>query len=312
MTGRSCRLALLGALVGTLLAACGGGSHEAAGTCATAPWVRFAEPADHADHRTVEVAFQSGCETLAGTLYLPPSPGSHPAVVFVHGSGQAHRLGFGGTWITTPLVEAGVAVLTYDKRGVGQSEGTCCPGDDGDLDALAADARVAVDLLRLRTDIDRDDIGLLGVSQAGWVIPIVAQRSPDVAFTVIFSGSAVSFGEEILYSRLTGEDESRPPGRSPAEIAARLAEAGPSGFDPRPFLRAYRVPGLWIYGRRDQSQPTAQGVEVLQTIAEQEGRDFTVEVFPDLGHDTTHDPRAIRTMLAWLDDVVGRDSPGGP
>lgn len=34
-----------------------------------------------------------------------------------------------------------------------------------------------------------------------------------------FSGSAVSFGEEILYSELTGEDESTPPDLPPEEIA---------------------------------------------------------------------------------------------
>lgn len=304
--GPPLRVAALGAAVALVAAACTPGGQTAEATCARAPWFRFGEPERHADHQSVEVRFQSGCETLAGTLYLPRSEGPHPAVAFVHGSGEAHRLGFGGGWITTPLVEAGIAVLAYDKRGVGESEGACCPGDDGAFDAIATDAAAAVDLLRFREDIDHSHIGLLGVSQAGWVIPIVADRSPDVAFTVIFSGSAVSIGEEILYSELTGEDDSTPPDHSPEEIAARLEEAGPSGFDPRPFLRRYRVPGLWIYGGLDQSQPTAQDVEVLEAIAAEEDRDFTVEVFPQVGHDTTHHPEAIGRMLDWIDEQLSR------
>lgn len=268
------------------------------------PSVRFGEHQQHSDHETVDVRFGSGCDTLAGTLYLPVSGGPHPAVVFIHGSGEAHRLGFGGPWITTPLVEAGVAVLTYDKRGVGESEGKCCPGDDGDFDTLAADAMAAIDALVSRDDIDRRHVGLLGISQAGWVIPIVVDRSPDVSFTVIFSGSAVSLGEELLFSRLTGEDDSTPPDRPLEEAIARVEQAGPSGFDPRPLLRSYRVPGLWIYGARDQSQPTALDVEILEDIARNHDRDFTIEVFAQLGHDTTHDPRAIATMMSWIDDQL--------
>ncbi len=297
----SVRFAVMAAAV-VVASACGSSDSTAESSCP--PSVGVGEHEQHSDHETIEVRFASDCDVLAGTLYLPVSDGPHPAVVFIHGSGEAHRLGFGGSWITTPLVEAGVAVLSYDKRGVGESDGRCCPGDDGDFDALAMDAVAAIDLLRSRDDIDRRHIGLLGISQAGWVIPILVQRSPEVAFTVIFSGSAVSIGEEILYSRLTGEDESTPPELPAEEIAARLEEAGPSGFDPRPLLRTYRVPGLWIYGARDQSQPTATDVAILEGIADIDGRNFTVEVFADLGHDTTHDPRAIATMLAWIDEQL--------
>lgn len=292
------RRAAFGAAVILMVAACGSEASSVGADCDNS--LHFGDRERHSDHEAVEVEFESACDTLAGTLYLPLSKGPHPAVVFVHGSGEAHRLGFGGGWITTPLVEEGIAVLTYDKRGVGGSEGDCCPGDGGDFDLLADDAAAAVDALAARDDIDSRKIGLLGISQAGWVIPIAVQRSPEVAFTVILSGSAVSFGEEILYSDLTGEDESTPPDLPPDEIAARLQKAGPSGFDPRPLLRRYPVPGLWIYGARDQSQPTALDVEVLEAVAEQDGRDFTVEVFDELGHDTTHDPQAIATMLAWI------------
>lgn len=304
MLGRlSASRSLLAAAVLLLLgSACDGGLTGS--TCAQAPSVRFGEERPQSDHRTVTVRFQSDCEMLAGTLYLPVADGPLPAAVFVHGSGEAGRLGIGAGWITTPLVEAGIAVFSYDKRGVGESGGECCPGDEGSFDALAADALAAVEALQRRSDIDARRVGLIGVSQAGWVIPIAAERSDDVAFTVLLSGAAVSIGEEILYSDLTGEDESTPPETPPDEIARRLADAGPSGFDPRPFLRAYRAPALWLFGARDQSSPTQLSVAVLNRIAADHERDFTVRVFPHLGHDVTHDPEAVSTMVRWIRDEL--------
>lgn len=39
----------------------------------------------------VDVRISSGSVVLAGTLVLPPTPGPHPGVVIVHGSGSQTR-----------------------------------------------------------------------------------------------------------------------------------------------------------------------------------------------------------------------------
>ncbi len=91
-----------------------------------------------ATHREVDVRFTCEHAVLAGTIYLPNRAGPHPGVVWVHGAGKAARLGWGGQ-ILPGLVQAGVAVLSYDKRGAGQSQGVCCPGDDGHFNLLTAD-----------------------------------------------------------------------------------------------------------------------------------------------------------------------------
>ena len=285
-----------------LMGACGDGVSTTA--CFEAPSMEFGASIEEPDHVEVPVRFQSGCTWLAGTLYLPPGNGPHPAMAFLHGSGEAARLGYGGPWITTPLVEAGIAVLTYDKRGVGESQGSCCADDDGAYDVLAADGDAAVRVLRHHGDIDHDRIGVFGLSAAGWVMPIMAERNPDVSFTVTFSGSAVSVGEEIRFSQLTGEDESTPPNTPLDEAVRQVRAEEASGFDPRPFLELARAPGLWIYGAQDQSQPTALDIEILEEIAERHGREFTVELYHDLGHDTTHDPRPIARMIEWIHATI--------
>ena len=87
-------------------------------------------------HYTCEGAVQ------AGTLYLPSKPGPHPAVIWIHGAGPERRLGYAGALAS--LVDAGVAVYSYDKRGVGESQGSCCPGDNGHFNLLSADIAGAV------------------------------------------------------------------------------------------------------------------------------------------------------------------------
>ena len=76
--------------------------------------------------------------TLAGTLLLPESKRSkHAAVVFTHGGGAARREFVWGMGYL--LAARGIAVLIYDKRGVGESKGNWGEASFEDLadDAIA-------------------------------------------------------------------------------------------------------------------------------------------------------------------------------
>ena len=146
-----------------------------------------------ADARDEAVTFRSGTTTLAGTLFLPTTAGRHPALVLVHGSGEQDRNGV--LPFARYLVRHGVAILAYDKRGVGSSEGDWRTSS---FDALADDVLSGVAYLRTRPDIDRKRIGLLGVSQGGWIGPLAASRSRTVALVVSVSGPGVSPAEQTL------------------------------------------------------------------------------------------------------------------
>src|SRR5581483_1334107 len=104
-------------------------------------------PARRESTRQLEVRFQSGGAVLSGTLTLPPGPGPHAAVAFVHGSGPTTRAYLPD--LQALLVRNGVAVLAYDKRGTGQSSGAY-PGESPTADAidlLARDADAAARFL---------------------------------------------------------------------------------------------------------------------------------------------------------------------
>lgn len=162
-----------------------------------------------------EVSFRNENIRLSGTLLLPSRVGKHPAVIFVHGSGPHTRDDY--RFYADLFARQGIAALIYDKRAV---EGRGSNDEQSDLRDLAGDALAAVEFLKSRNDINRTQIGLWGISQGGWVAPLAAMRSPDVAFMIIVSGPGVKVGEVHLYA---GEMRLRERGFSEAEISEALA-----------------------------------------------------------------------------------------
>jgi pimeloyl-ACP methyl ester carboxylesterase len=97
------------------------------------------------------------------------------------------------------LCRWGIATLAYDKRGTGDST---AENWDVSFDVLADDAVAAVDSLRHHPQIDPDNVGLLGGSQAGWIMPLAAVRSTHVAFLVMLAGPAVTIAEQNVHNVL--------------------------------------------------------------------------------------------------------------
>lgn len=218
---------------------------------------------------------------LSYALDLPPGPGPFPAIVFGHGSGRTTK--DEAMSVKTRMAQAGFAVLRYDKRGVGQSTGTFeAPGllnSERLLPILADDMAAGVAFLRTRPEVDGNRIGLMGISQAGWIMPLAAERSPHVRFMILVVGPTVPVGVEIYYSGLAEgtatsfDDLSR----------ALLAYQGPRGFDPRPTLERLSVPGYWFLGAQDRSIPTRETVAILSELAAS-GRPYRWRVHPTAGH----------------------------
>jgi len=231
----------------------------------------------------LEVRFATTGATLSGTLTLPPGPGPHPAVAWVHGSGDTTRAYLPD--LQALLLRHGVAVLAYDKRGVGQSGGRY-PGESptqAAIDTLARDAAAATRFLAFRPEIDRTRVGLAGHSQAGWIIPLAASREAATRFAIVFSGPAVTADENDLYQDLSGQGET-PPTESDEAIDADVLRAGPGGIDPVPWIRTMRVPAIWLYGALDRHIPPRLSARRLEPLAAEPGRDFTVATFPKANH----------------------------
>ena len=130
--------------------------------------------------------FESGANELVATLHLPTSNGPHGVVVFVPGDGPADvDTGILPVWES--LADAGYATVQWNKPGVGGSTGNWL---DQNMDDRADEVTDVLEALDERDDLDTDDLGVIGISQGGWVIPLVADRV-DVDFFVAWSPAIV-------------------------------------------------------------------------------------------------------------------------
>ena len=163
----------------------------------TAPFVLKRTKAPPSILKEEEVTFRNGEVTLAGTVLVPPNHSPHPAIVCTHGSGPEGRQR--GSYHSNGYFFArlGFVTLIYDKRGVGSSTGDF---QAASLEDLADDALAAVHLLQTRKDVVRNRIGLTGVSQGGWISPLAATRSSDVAFVLVISPSGINPMDQSVFS----------------------------------------------------------------------------------------------------------------
>ncbi|HEY8180458.1 MAG TPA: alpha/beta fold hydrolase [Candidatus Limnocylindria bacterium] len=147
-----------------------------------------------------ELACDSDGTRLAGTLTLPDGDGPWPAIVTLHGSSSGRRDHRLFIHLEALLVPAGFAVMRYDRRGSGASQGDC---DTADFAQLAADALAVVDLLAGQDEVDPRRIGFHGYSQGGWIGPEAASRSRAVAFMVLVGACAVTPADQMRYATAT-------------------------------------------------------------------------------------------------------------
>ena len=217
-------------------------------------------------------------------------------MALVHGSGRSTRDDL--TPLSRLLTARGVAVLRYDKRGVGGSggaySGVGVANSPEMIPLLASDAAAAVDFLAAEPGLDVERLGLVGGSQAGWIIPVAATLAPRVRFAVILVGPTVSVGREIYYSDLVEQSD------LPIDEAeeALLGFTGGEGFDPLPYLDQVGIPVLWLYGLMDRSIPTRACLAIHRTI--EDAHDFPLLVYEQLGHALA--PSVWSDVYPWLDE----------
>jgi pimeloyl-ACP methyl ester carboxylesterase len=264
--------------------------------------------------KSEHVRFTNKDIQLTGRLLLPTSRSRHPAVILVHGSGPESRdaiLPFARF-----LVRHGVAVLGYDKRGVGESTGDW---NTSSLDDLADDVLAAFRYLETRSDIDKKQIGLLGISQASAVMPLAVVREPKVAFLISLSSGGVPFAETDLdYTRNEMKMTGAPETAINQQVAAttllydflrtgegweKYAGTLPPGtvrkddprweglrkmalYDPTPTLEKLRLPVLAIWGSLDNiTMPDKQKPLWEKDLRKSGNRDYSLVVVPKGDHD---------------------------
>ncbi len=273
---------------------------------------------------TRDVQFESSDGVgLAGTLLLPEQgDGPFPGVVLLHGAEAATR-SMAYRMHANLLAERGLAVLLYDKRGAGESEGS---HNDASYSDFIEDALAAISFARSLDEIDPTRVGVVAASQSGWFTPEIAERAGDLSFVINKVGSSLSVRETVawelendfvadgvaeesakeqtnIYRRIWAyrlqptmpEKEALEAllaewvGREDSQLPTQLERPDPDyladiGYDPGPYLERTVTPMFYVYGAQDINIPTRASVVRLTELA---SRQIPVSwyVFEDEGHE---------------------------
>jgi alpha-beta hydrolase superfamily lysophospholipase len=270
-----------------------------------APWVASAETSG-ASETIEEIVFESRGSKLAGSLVIPKGAPPRAAVVFVHGSGKQSRDVGLAKWFAS----AGIAAFVYDKRGAGASGGTY-EGEQSvsekNIDLLAADAAAAAKALASHPAMKGIPVGIAGISQAGWIAPLAAERS-GARFLVLWSAPVCKVSEEDIYSQYTADKDARvAPAYQVALLARKEKYVWPAflGKDPDPneSLGRLTIPGLWIFSDNDGSVPVDLSIARLQTLRAA-GHRYDYALFSGLGHNNMDGTFA--TATDWIRRLASR------
>lgn len=265
---------------------------------------------------SLEIEADSGGTRLAGTLWMPD--GDVAAGVLMHpGSGPSDR---NNDVLFPPIREhllaAGIAVCSFDKRGVGGSEGSWL---EAGLYEQADDLLAALAVFSERAPGLR--IGLFGHSQGGWVVVEAASRGVPVAFVITNSGPGVSPARQERYSlsrklttdrmdeALAAYDAVLEAMRERPALEAGLKQLDAAGvpygelpglefafedesvwrlfaeisdYEPASALSRITAPILAIFGADDTVTPPAESVAALRAAVQPEL--LHIEVFPEGDH----------------------------
>lgn len=258
------------------------------------------------DFTIQDVKFESQGDSLAGSILKPKKP--FAAVVIVHGSDPVKR----EMKFAKLLAKEGIAVLTYDKRGVGESGGVYVgPSvgtnniDSTNLNLLSHDASAAINTFRTYLKTKKIPIGLIGFSQAGWIIPLTAEKNNYVNFMVIFSGPVITTLEQLRFQFYTNGNENFWDTHTESDAREHIKN-DPDKYhfvatNPQKQLSKLAIPGLWIFGGKDIQIPVVLSMENLDRL-KATGKRYEYSLFPALGHNTafSESPEPVKEAIQWI------------
>lgn len=234
-----------------------------------------------------EVYFENNYDNLrlSGMLILPEGQGPFPTAVIIHGSGTSRRNSVWYLSVAHHLQRQGIAVLLPDKRGSERSEGEWLGASFEDL---ATDTISAIEFVKQQQTFEYSTIGLIGMSQGGWIAPIVASKTDDVSFVVSMSGAAVTTEEQLLHEEIYNISPYTYSfiAKLIAPVSTRILMrqdffVPTAGFDPIPYWKDVHVPVFFALGGGDENVPVDASVLRLK---ENDLDHFTIKIYPEGGH----------------------------
>lgn len=141
----------------------------------------------HAQMQTDTFAFSFEGKRYSGLIDTPKQKTARAMIILVPGSGQTNIVtGKGFYDIRSYFTEQGFACLVWDKAGCGKSEGVF--NYNQTPQNSASEVIAAITEVKSRNITGSKNIGLWGISRAGWICPLVIEQYP-IAFWISVSGT---------------------------------------------------------------------------------------------------------------------------
>ncbi|MEM2913117.1 MAG: alpha/beta fold hydrolase [Candidatus Bathyarchaeia archaeon] len=259
------------------------------------------------------LAFKNQGQQLIGILHIPDELKSGmkaPGILMLHGftgnRTEAHRL---FVHVARSLCDSGYVVLRFDFRGSGDSDGEF---EDMTLPGEVSDAERALAFLMRQRCVDRERVGVIGLSMGGRVAAILTSLDGRVKFAVLYSPALGSLGERFLSQASKEALEKLNSGES-IEIPGGwyLKKAFFDTVDyiiPLDIMGGIKVPILIVHGDKDEVIPLEEakkGYEVIRDLNEKN------ELYVVKGGDHTfskreHTLEVIEKTLKWINTLVSQ------
>ena len=211
-----------------------------------------------------------------------------PAVVFLVGSGgnsshTSNYKDFLQFFLEKTFLENGYALVYFDKRGNGKSQGVWY---ETTFEQRALDAKnVALELQNMNF-IDKSKIFLVGHSQGGWIVQIALAQYPDIfAGGVSMAGATFGVKKQLIndyqsdYICDKGFDEKKALKKATRKVNRDLlfvSLLGKKGnwkqlkliknFESEPYLKNINKPFLMLFGENDELVNSKWSIDELKEI----------------------------------------------
>ena len=189
-------------------------------------------------------------------------------------------------------------MLRTDDRGCGCSEGE--PLLDATIDERVDDNRAIGAYLKGRREIDPSRIGVLGMSEGGYIGPMIAASDASIRAVVILAGTATN-GWKIMEHQFWYDierDETLTDQEKKAALkkrmnglrkAVREGKANPwfrsfLEYIPLPTAKKVSCPVLILHGDKDAHVPVEHARYLAQAMRSAGNTDVTVRIFENIDH----------------------------
>jgi alpha-beta hydrolase superfamily lysophospholipase len=226
-----------------------------------------------------KVSFASEGQKIAGILHLPDE--KNPACVIASHGLLSSKNSEKYIALGEHLSGKGIAMLRFDFRGIGESEGRF---EDDTVSRRIADLDSAIAFVKSYPGMG-NRIGLLGSSLGGYISLIVASRKKEIRAVVLW---ATPFHLDDLGSK--GTEQNPLPGEAFFNDLPRHRLS--------PLLPKVSTCFV-IHGERDELVPVDQAWEIFHTL----GAPKEIHVMEDADHRLTkpaHRQRAIDLTVGWF------------